>query len=254
MAAFCSVNRLASGESSSILQVQFNSPMSREAESFRRISTRTCWSTAPKSCRLGATTSRSDGPPPRQRAQRPVSERSTHISGQIRAGEIAGTSGLVFPSLGGSRLTAHRSRSSSASRAPRASSTDSGVPSGIGLRRRAWTALAHAVGGVEGAYLRSDLFARRREVMQGWSDYLGRRGAADLWPLMRWNFPKPSGLRTGACSAPRYLDRERERRGVRQRGRPNSVADPMALRKGPHQVDEPALGERCDNDLIHEPQ
>jgi hypothetical protein len=34
--------------------------------------------------------------------------------------------------------------------------------------------LAHTVGGVEGAYLRSDLFARRRDVMQGWGDYLGR--------------------------------------------------------------------------------
>ena len=35
-------------------------------------------------------------------------------------------------------------------------------------------ALAHTMGGVEGAYLRSDLFARRREVIQGWGDYLGR--------------------------------------------------------------------------------
>ena len=62
-------------------------------------------------------------------------------------------------------------------------------------------ALAHTVGGVEGAYLRSDLFAWRRNVVQGWGDYLGRRGAADLWHLPRWNVPKPSGLRTGACSA-----------------------------------------------------
>ena len=32
-------------------------------------------------------------------------------------------------------------------------------------------ALAHAVGGVEGAYARSDLFERRRTLMQAWSDY-----------------------------------------------------------------------------------
>ena len=34
-------------------------------------------------------------------------------------------------------------------------------------------AFAHAVGGVEGAYARSDLFERRRTLMQAWSDYLG---------------------------------------------------------------------------------
>ena len=39
-------------------------------------------------------------------------------------------------------------------------------------REIAEAALAHVVGGVEGAYLRSDLFARRRTVMQAWADYL----------------------------------------------------------------------------------
>ena len=34
-------------------------------------------------------------------------------------------------------------------------------------------ALAHVVGGVEGAYARSDLFERPRMLMQTWSDYLG---------------------------------------------------------------------------------
>jgi integrase len=43
-------------------------------------------------------------------------------------------------------------------------------------REVAEQALAHTVGGVEGAYNRSDLFARRRVVMQGWSDYCEGRG------------------------------------------------------------------------------
>ena len=48
-----------------------------------------------------------------------------------------------------------------------------GGPAETGVDRVvAEAALAHTVGGVEGAYLRSDLFARRREVMQAWSDYL----------------------------------------------------------------------------------
>lgn len=39
-------------------------------------------------------------------------------------------------------------------------------------------ALAHTVGGVEGAYFRSDLFERRRVLMQAWADYLtGQQGA-----------------------------------------------------------------------------
>ena len=33
-------------------------------------------------------------------------------------------------------------------------------------------ALAHTVGGVEGAYFRSDLFARRRVVMDQWAEFL----------------------------------------------------------------------------------
>ena len=33
-------------------------------------------------------------------------------------------------------------------------------------------ALAHVVGGTEGAYMRSDLYERRRELMQTWADYI----------------------------------------------------------------------------------
>ena len=40
-------------------------------------------------------------------------------------------------------------------------------------REIAEAALAHVVRGVEGAYQRSDLFDKRREVMQAWADYLG---------------------------------------------------------------------------------
>ena len=39
-------------------------------------------------------------------------------------------------------------------------------------REVAESALAHAVKGVEGAYLRSDLFERRRKVMEAWADYV----------------------------------------------------------------------------------
>lgn len=42
-----------------------------------------------------------------------------------------------------------------------------GVP-----REVAESALAHAVKGVEGAYLRSDLFERRRDVMEAWAAYV----------------------------------------------------------------------------------
>ena len=39
-------------------------------------------------------------------------------------------------------------------------------------REIAEAALAHTVQGVEGAYFRSDLFERRRQVMEAWGDYV----------------------------------------------------------------------------------
>ena len=39
-------------------------------------------------------------------------------------------------------------------------------------RELAEAALAHTVGGVEGAYFRSDLFERRRDLMESWADFL----------------------------------------------------------------------------------
>ena len=47
---------------------------------------------------------------------------------------------------------------------------DSGVD-----RELAEAALAHVVGGVEGAYMRSDLIERRRDLMQRWADYVTTR-------------------------------------------------------------------------------
>ena len=40
-------------------------------------------------------------------------------------------------------------------------------------RELAESALAHVVGGVEGAYLRTDLFEGRRELMASWAAYVG---------------------------------------------------------------------------------
>ena len=51
-------------------------------------------------------------------------------------------------------------------------SADSGKP-----REIAEAALAHAVGGVEGSYFRSDLFDRRRRLMADWAGYLSGDGA-----------------------------------------------------------------------------
>ena len=50
-------------------------------------------------------------------------------------------------------------------------------------RELAEAALSHMVGGVEGAYFRSDLFDRRRALMQAWGHYLTGHGQADVVPL-----------------------------------------------------------------------
>ena len=52
-------------------------------------------------------------------------------------------------------------------------------------REVAEACLAHIVKGVEGAYQRSDLFERRRSVMQKWSDYVTSAPSADVLPLHR---------------------------------------------------------------------
>ena len=42
----------------------------------------------------------------------------------------------------------------------------------VSLDQIAEAALAHVVGGVEGAYFRSDLLERRRGVMEAWAEYV----------------------------------------------------------------------------------
>ena len=60
------------------------------------------------------------------------------------------------------QTTAHGFRSSF-----RTWCADTGKP-----RELAEAALAHIIGGVEGAYFRSDLYERRRRLMDQWADYL----------------------------------------------------------------------------------
>ena len=110
----------------------------------------------------------------------PLSNPALDVLEQARI--LADRTGLVFPSpqrpgkplsdmaltkllrdndLAG-RATAHGFRSSF-----RDWCADTGKP-----REVAEAALAHVVGGTEGAYFRSDLFERRRGVMNQWADYV----------------------------------------------------------------------------------
>ena len=100
------------------------------------------------------------------------------------AGALSGRSAdiLVFPSMTGKALsnmttskllketgidaTTHGFRSSFRSWA-----AESGVD-----RETAEAALAHVVAGIEGSYQRSDLFERRRELMETWSRYIEHPG------------------------------------------------------------------------------
>ena len=95
-----------------------------------------------------------------------------------RARELSDGDGLIFPSPRGKMLSdmtvskllkqngiaavPHGFRSSF-----RDWCADTGKP-----REIAEAALAHTVGGVEGAYFRSDMLERRRAVMAAWADYL----------------------------------------------------------------------------------
>ena len=108
----------------------------------------------------------------------PLSGRALEILGE--ALPLSDGAGLVFPSVRGGKIaaqafstllrdsgvdaTAHGFRSSF-----RDWCGETGKP-----RELAETALAHVLGGVEGAYFRSDLFDRRRALMQAWADYAGR--------------------------------------------------------------------------------
>ena len=92
----------------------------------------------------------------------------------------AGTD-LVFPGLRGRRLgdatlslLLRRLEIPCVPHGMRSSFRDWCSETGV-AREVAEAALTHIVGGVERAYLRSDLFELRREVMESWSSYVGGR-------------------------------------------------------------------------------
>ena len=99
------------------------------------------------------------------------------------ADDLADGSGLIFPSPRGRPLS-----DATLSKLVRELGIDA-VPHGFRSSFRDWCgetgkpreiaemALAHTVGGVEGAYARSDLFKRRRRLMADWARYLGGDGA-----------------------------------------------------------------------------
>ena len=94
------------------------------------------------------------------------------------ARETGGRDGLIFPSTKGTPL-----HGSALAKCLKVCGIDA-APHGFRSTFRDWCAetgvarevaeasLAHVVKGVEGAYFRSDLLARRRDVMQAWAEYL----------------------------------------------------------------------------------
>ena len=124
-------------------------------------------------------------PPERMKSGRehrvPLSTRALEVLAEAQ--QLDDGSGLLFPSPTGKAL---------------ANMTTSKLLNGLGINAtmhgfrtsfRSWcaendesrelaeAALAHVVGGVEGVYMRSDLFDRRRRLMQAWADYLARSAA-----------------------------------------------------------------------------
>ena len=117
----------------------------------------------------------------------PLSSRACEI---LREAQISSESGLVFPSARGKALS-----DATISKLVRENGIN-GVPHAIARACfRSWCAdvnvsrevaeacLAHVVKGVEASYQRSDLFERRRSVMQEWSDYVTGAPSADVIPL-----------------------------------------------------------------------
>ena len=106
----------------------------------------------------------------------PLSHRAIEILHE--SDDLYDGSGLVFPSITGRVLS-----DSTVSKLLRELDINA-VPHGFRSSFRDWcaetgqpreiaeAALAHTVQGVEGAYFRSDLFEQRRQVMDGWADYI----------------------------------------------------------------------------------
>ena len=117
----------------------------------------------------------------------PLSSRACEI---LREAQTSSESALVFPSARGKALS-----DATISKLVRENEIN-GVPHAIARACfRSWCAdvnmsrevaeacLAHVVKGVEASYQRSDLFERRRSVMQKWSDYVTGAPSADVIPL-----------------------------------------------------------------------
>ena len=107
----------------------------------------------------------------------PLSDQAVAVLTKAR--ELSGGTGLIFPSAQHGKALADGTLARLLRRLALAA-----VPHGFRSSFRDWCAdtgvdrqvaeacLAHVVGGVEGAYLRSDLLERRRKVMAAWGSYL----------------------------------------------------------------------------------
>ena len=110
----------------------------------------------------------------------PLSTRALELL--TEAQKLSDGSGLLFPSPTGKGLSSVTTRSLldglgiDATMHGFRTSFRSWCAENDESRELAEAALAHVVAGVEGAYMRSDLFERRRRLMQAWADYLGCSG------------------------------------------------------------------------------
>ena len=107
----------------------------------------------------------------------PLSKRALALLSEAQ--ELADSSGLIFPSATGKALS-----NMTTSKLLKETGIDA-TTHGFRTSFRSWcaeqnesreiaeSALAHVVAGVEGAYQRSDLFERRRKLMEQWARYVG---------------------------------------------------------------------------------
>ena len=112
----------------------------------------------------------------------PLSDAALSVLAEARE-RTGGRGGLIFPSKTGRALS-----DNALSKLFRDLGIP-GTPHGLRSGFRSWAAstgkpadiaemaLGHAVKGIEGVYQRSDLYDRRRAMMQSWSDYLARKPA-----------------------------------------------------------------------------